>query len=210
MWMKSKWVYLRHFKIQFWHISCYLEIARIHGATLLLGSVRVQAVWQSSSFLATGPPISQDSSFPPDSTGCWTGSRRTAHGRERPSDTNQRHWRGNCNVREGIWQVKPGINQALQTISLCMAVLYFQSFAVQLMSLKKERTSAQNSVNEKKKKGQSCGEKLELYFHNAGLSQKSQAWVSVKCNTTHLRGTLPSSSQPFPFSSFAVAWNLLP
>lgn len=142
MWMKSKWVYLRHFKIQFWHISCYLEIARIHGAALLLGSVRVQAVWQSSSFLATGPPISQDSSFPPDSTGCWTGSRRTAHGRERPSDTNQRHWRGNCNVREGIWQVKPGINQALQTISLCMAVLYFQSFAVQLMSLKKDRTSA--------------------------------------------------------------------
>lgn len=91
-------------------------------------------------FLATRLPVSQDSSFPPDSTGCWPGSLRTAHGEERPSDTKQRHWRGNCNVREGIWKIKVGINQSFQAVRLCMAEFYFQSFEAQLMSLNKERT----------------------------------------------------------------------
>lgn len=151
MGMKSKWVYLRHFKTQFWRISCYLEFAQIHGTTLLFGSVRVQAVWQSSSF-GQGSSSGKTSAyfsrlFLPDSTGCWTGSHRTAHGKERPSDTNKRHWRGNGNVREGIWKVKQRINQALWAVLLCMAVFYFQSSAVQLMSLTKERTSVRNSVN---------------------------------------------------------------
>lgn len=84
--------------------------------------------------------------FLPDSTGCWTGSHRTAHGKERPSDTNKRHWRRSGNVREGVWKVKPGINQALWAASLCTAVFYFQSSAVQLTSLTEGRT-VRNSVN---------------------------------------------------------------
>lgn len=91
-------------------------------------------------FLATCLPVSQDSSFPPDSTGCWPGSLRTAHGEERPSDTNPRHWRGNCSVREGIWKIKVGINQSLQAGWLCMAEFYFQPFEAKLVSLNKERT----------------------------------------------------------------------
>lgn len=100
-------------------------------------------------FLATLLPVSQDSSFPPDTTGCWPGSLRTAHGEERPSDTNPRHWRGNCGVREGIWRIKVGTNQSLQAVWLCMAEFYFQPFGAQLMSLNKERTFVQNSVNRK-------------------------------------------------------------
>lgn len=91
-------------------------------------------------FLATHLPVSQDSSFPPDSTGCWPGSLRTAHGEERPSDTKPRHWRGNCNVREGIWKIQVGINHSLQAVRLCMAEFKFQLFEAQLMSRNKERT----------------------------------------------------------------------
>lgn len=47
-------------------------------------------------------------------------------------------------------------------------------------------------------------EKREFNFCTTDLSQNSQAWASIKCNTTHLWGILPSSSQPFPFSSFAM------
>lgn len=90
-------------------------------------------------FLAAHLPVSQDSSFPPDSTGCWPGCLRTAHGEERPSDTKPRHRRGSCNVREGNWKIKVGMNWSLQAEWLCMAEFYFQSFEAQLISLNKER-----------------------------------------------------------------------
>lgn len=150
--IKSKWVFQDISKLSF---GALLAVWRLLGYTGPPCSLVQWEFRQSGSplllakahFLATGLPISQDASFTPDSTGCWTGSHRTAHGKERPSDTKQRHWRGNCNVREGTWKMKPRINRTLQAMSLCMAVFHFQAFAVQLMSLNKERTSVQNSVN---------------------------------------------------------------